>query len=35
VTGLVLAGDGTIVHLGLLPGLVGDYQALVARALTT
>src|SRR5439155_14830686 len=27
------AGDGTIVHLRLLPGLVDDYRALVDRAL--
>jgi hypothetical protein len=26
-------GDGTIVHLRLLPGLVHDYRALVERAL--
>ena len=29
------AGDGTIVHLKLLPGLVDDYRALVERALTS
>ena len=28
VVDLVPAGDGTIVHLKLLPGLVEDYQAL-------
>ena len=30
---LSLAGDGTIVHLRILPGLVEDYQQLVQRAL--
>ncbi len=29
------AGDGTIVHLRLLPGLVEDYRALVERALAS
>lgn len=33
VVDLVPAGDGTIVHLRLLPGLVDDYRALVDRAL--
>ena len=33
VIDLAPAGDGTIVHLRLLPGLVEDYQALVERAL--
>lgn len=28
------AGDGTIVHLRILPGLVDDYRELVQRALT-
>ena len=28
-------GDGTIVHLRLLPGLVDDYRALVDRALVS
>ena len=28
-------GDGTIVHLRLLPGLVDDYRALVDRALAS
>jgi hypothetical protein len=31
----VPAGDGTIVHLRLLPGLVDDYRALVDRALAS
>ena len=33
VVGLAEAGDGTIVHLRILPGLVEDYQQLVQRAL--
>ena len=33
VVGLVAAGDGTIVHLRLLPGLIDDYRELVNRAL--
>ena len=33
VVDLALAGDGTIVHLRILPGLVEDYQQLVQRAL--
>lgn len=32
VVELAPAGDGTIVHLRLLPGLVDDYRALVERA---
>jgi hypothetical protein len=35
VVDLVPAGDGTIVHLRLLPGLVDDYRALVERALAS
>jgi hypothetical protein len=35
VVDLVPAGDGTIVHLKLLPGLVDDYRALVERALAS
>jgi hypothetical protein len=35
VVDLAPAGDGTIVHLRLLPGLVEDYQALVERALAS
>jgi hypothetical protein len=35
VAGLVPAGDGTIVRLRLLPGLVDDYRALVERALAS
>jgi hypothetical protein len=35
VIDLALAGDGTIVHLRLLPGLVEDYQALVERSLAS
>jgi hypothetical protein len=35
VVDLVPAGDGTIVHLRLLPGLVDDYRALVDRALAS
>ena len=35
VIDLTPAGDGTIVHLRLLPGLVEDYRALVERALAT
>lgn len=31
VVDLVPAGDGTIVHLRMLPGLVEDYVALVHR----
>ena len=33
VVDLSPAGDGTIVHLRILPGLVEDYQQLVSRAL--
>jgi hypothetical protein len=33
VIDLAPAGDGTIVHLRLLPGLVEDYRALIERAL--
>lgn len=33
VMDLAPAGDGTIVHLRILPGLVEDYQQLVRRAL--
>jgi hypothetical protein len=29
------AGDGTIVHLKMLPGLVDDYRDLVQRALAS
>jgi hypothetical protein len=32
---LTPAGDGTIVHLKLLPGLVDDYRVLVERALAS
>jgi hypothetical protein len=35
VVDLVPAGDGTIVRLRLLPGLVDDYRALVERALAS
>jgi hypothetical protein len=35
VVDLVPVGDGTIVHLRLLPGLVDDYRALVDRALAS
>ena len=35
VIDLVPAGDGTIVHLRPLPGLVDDYPALVERALAS
>jgi hypothetical protein len=35
VIDLAPAGDGTIVHLRLLPGLVEDYRALVERALAS
>jgi hypothetical protein len=35
VVDLVPAGDGTVVHLRLLPGLVDDYRALVDRALAS
>jgi len=35
VVDLVPAGDGTVVHLRLLPGLVDDYRALVERALVS
>jgi hypothetical protein len=35
VIDLTPAGDGTIVHLKLLPGLVDDYRALVERALAS
>ena len=35
VIGLAPAGDGTIVHLRPLPGLVVDYRAPVERALAS
>jgi hypothetical protein len=35
VIDLVPAGDGTVVHLKLLPGLVEDYKALVQRSLAS
>jgi hypothetical protein len=35
VVDLVSAGDGTIVQLRLLPGLVDDYRALVERAVAS
>ena len=35
VIDLTPAGDGTIVHLKLQPGLVDDYRALVDRALAS
>jgi hypothetical protein len=35
VMDLAPAGNGTIVHLRLLPGLVEDYRALVERALAS
>lgn len=35
VIDLTPAGDGTIVHLKLLPGLVDDYRTLVERALAS
>ena len=35
VVDLAPAGDGTIVHLRLLPGLVDDYRALVERAMAS
>jgi len=35
VIDLTPAGDGTIVHLRFLPGLVEDYRALVERALAS
>ena len=35
VVDLVPGGDGTIVHLRLLPGLLDDYRALVDRALAS
>jgi len=35
VVDLVPAGDGVIVHLRLLPGLVDEYRALVERALAS
>lgn len=35
VVDLMPAGDGMIVHLRLLPGLVDDYRALVERALAS
>ncbi len=35
VIDLVPAGDGTVVHLRLLPGMVEDYRALVERALAS
>ncbi len=35
VIDLAPAGDGTIVHLRLLPGLVEGYRALVERALVS
>jgi hypothetical protein len=33
VVELAPAGDGTIVHLRLLPGLVDDYRSLVERVM--
>ena len=35
VIDLTSAGDGTIVHLKLLPGLVDDYRVWVERALAS
>lgn len=35
VIDLTPAGDGTIIHLKPLPGLVEDYQALVERSLAS
>jgi hypothetical protein len=35
VVDLVPVGDGTVVHLRLLPGLVDDYRALVDRTLAS
>jgi hypothetical protein len=35
VIDLTPAGNGTIVHLRPLPGLVEDYQALAARSLAS
>lgn len=35
VVDLVPVGDGTVVHLRLLPGLVDDYRDLVDRALAS
>jgi hypothetical protein len=35
VVDLAPAGDGIIVHLRLLPGLVDDYRALVERAMAS
>jgi hypothetical protein len=35
VVDLVPGGDGIIVHLRLLPGLVDEYRALVNRALAS
>ncbi len=35
VIDLAPAGDGTIVHLRILPGLVDDYRALVQLALAS
>ena len=35
VVDLAPAGDGTIVHLRLLSGLVDDYRQLVERALAS
>ena len=35
VIDLFPAGDGTVVHLKLLPGLVEDYKALVQRSLAS
>jgi hypothetical protein len=35
VIDLVPAGDGTIVHLRPLPGVVDDYRVLVERALAS
>ena len=35
VVDLKPAGDGTVVHLRLLPGLVDDYRQLVERALAS
>jgi hypothetical protein len=35
VVDLAPAGDGTIVHPRLLPGLVDDYRALIERAMAS
>ena len=35
VVDLAPAGDGTIVHLRLLPGPTGDYRQLIERALAS